>query len=350
MMPPSNGSSERMGSASLSWGDLLCQAGTLYRQVGWSFTWALVPAVAQLILGLYTALVLSLWFETWMASPAQINYAMTHPSLVVIGILAICGGGLFFFFRGSWQYLMHWVSLCRNVQEVVDGDTPDFKATYTEWVGPQAGKDKVLMAEWLALWCCLPALPLVPLLGLPLLGGLLSATPAIAVILMLLGILLGGILGVVWLGIQFLLTYGFQVVALEGHGQKLLPLLWRSGRLTARHPWMALAFQGLLLIFTNFILITPLVALLRFARLLAPLDALHQWLVGVVAGNATEVMQNAGVLQQLEPLLKALNVNLLTVGHSVTDSVVGLIITLLLLPLGTMVFTLSYLEITRREQ
>ncbi len=341
---------DESGSESMSWGDLLCQAGVLYREVGLSFTWALVPAVAQLLVGIYIAMMGSLWFETWMASAAQVDYAMTHPSLVVIAILLIGGGGLFLFFRGSWQYLVHWVSLCRNVQEFVDGETPDFRAAYADWFGPDAGQNKVLLAEWLVLWCCLPALPLLPLVGLPLLGALLAVPPGVSIALMIVGFLAGGLFGLVWLGLQFLLTYGFQVVALEGQGESLWPLLWRSGRLAVRHPWLTLLFQVVLFVSTNFVLVVPVVKLLRVIRVLAPLDAVHQWLAGVLAGNASELLQNAGVLQQVTTPLKLLHVDLLTVGPSITDSVVGLTITLLLLPLGTLVFTLTYLEMCRAEQ
>jgi hypothetical protein len=326
---------------------VLGKAWMLYRQCGWDFTQVLLFPVSKIVLGLYGAIVLSQLFTQWMTQPAQASFTTDHLILVIIVLLGICGVCFFFFFQGAWQYLVYWVSLCRNVPEVLAGQTPDFKAAYAV----VEGSKKAVYIQWLALLCLLPLAPIVTLAGLPAMGLLMAHAPAsVFLVLLLLGVLVGGLLGLVWLVVQVLLSYVFQVLALEETLQGIEPVLWRSVTLTRQRPWLTLGLQVVLLILTAYILPILGSLLLRFARVASPLDDLHAWLFGTLLGNIADSIHQAGLWGVAGQGVSLLQAHYVAMAQGTTDAVVSAILSLFLLPLGTIAFTLVYLGLSQQEK
>lgn len=333
-----------MSAGALTFWGVMALTLAMARQQGWAFIRVLLPPVSRMALGLYAALVLGLLFVNGLTQPEYAQFTSEYLALVLAAVLAICAGSLFLFFQGTWQYFVAWVSLCRNVEEALEGRPLDFKAAYAMVSGPK----KAIYLKWLALLCLLPAFPLIPIVALPALILLMPQAPAYTLpVLMLIGLLLGGLFGLGWLVVQILLTYGFQVIAFAEEPFSLSAVIGRSVALTRQRPWLTLALQAVLFGLTNYMLPLPTVFLLRFARVLAPLDDLHNWLAEIILGSWADMLHQAGVWAMAGTAMSALQENRLSIAQGVTDAVVSLNLSLLLLPLGTIAFTWVYLRLNR---
>jgi len=319
------------------------ETSAMARRHGLAFMGTLVVPVGKILLGLYGALGVSLAFTNWMSQPGQAFFVEEHRLLVLAVALVLPLAGLLLFINGCWQYVVHWASLCRNVREVLENRPPKFKAAYDVI----AQQKKPLFVQWVSLlFVLLPLLPFAPLLLLPLLAGPILQLPNGFIFLAILaGLLLGGVLGLAWLAAQVLLTYGFQILALEETPGSISKIFKESVRLTLRRPWLTLGLQLSLFVATNYVLTVPINTLLRFSRLSQPLDQLHGWFagsLGVSWQDTIQQMQLSGLAAQVMTQLKS---EQLTLIQGFTDAIVGVVIPLLLLPLGTMAFTLVYLHL-----
>jgi hypothetical protein len=149
----------------------------------------------------------------------------------------------------------------------------------------------------------------------------------------------------VWSVLTIPMSLVFQVMVFQPTaGNNPVPILLESGRLVIQRLWTTLGLQLILFLATNYVLTMPVAFLGRLFHLVAPLDALHQWVLGLVLHNLTTQPDSHLALQQWTSALPGLVPEL---ARGWTDSTVMLIMTALLLPLGTFVFTLLYRDITQ---
>lgn len=328
------------GCVNLTFGSIIRRTMNLVRQGGWTMARALLMPVGLIVVGLYSSLALSLWMEQWLAQPAMIAFTQENKVLAILAILLPCLLGLSLFLRGGWQYMVYWASLCRNVRELCENRPMDIKTAYEAI----AIHRRPVYVRWLSLLCMLPLIPLGSLLGLPFLGSLMSpVTPMAGWLLMLAGIFLGGVLGLGWLVAQWLLSYGFQAIALEAVEPTLWPLCRQSARLTLQRPWLTIGLQAVLFLLSNYILTIPAAFLLRFTRILTPLDDLNGWLIHTIVGNFADVLSPGAMSGLMDQLLVQMQVNQVSLAQGATDSIISMVTSLLLLPLGTIAFTLVYM-------
>jgi hypothetical protein len=328
----------------LTFGSVMRRTLAMARSHGAAFMRVLLLPVGKVLLGFYGSLAGSLFISQWATQPERLLFFQQYSVLFIALLLVILLLGLGLCFQGFWEYLIYSVSLCRNVREVSETHSenrpPDFKTAYLEIDRHR----KALLARWAGIvLVLLPLFPLLPAVGLPLLTALIPQLPiGVMALSVLAGLLLGGLLGLVWLVMQILLTYGLQALALTEAPSNVMTLAQDSMRLTRQRPWLTLGLQVVLFLCTNYLFTVPLVALLRFARLLAPLDDLHGWLSGILLADGMEQMTHLDLGALGAPLLAQLESLRPSLVSGLTDAAVGGSITLLLLPLGTMAFTLVY--------
>ncbi len=339
--PPSAASfPESTGALSL-WA-ILKQTLRYYRRHGPAFTRVLLLPVAQLTLSAYGCVALVNWLVDYLITQ-QPDFVEHNKPLVLACIGLICLAALFGVIRGGWQYVVYWASLNRNTLEAIEHRPIDFRAAYQHVAeGQQRPYQSLLLA-----YCALPLAACLPVLLAPALGGLLSNANALAGPALLLGaILFSGLLFIIWLVAAVFLSFVFQLAALEPlPANPVIPCL-RSAQLVRQRFGATLGLQAILLIATNYLLNLPLALLLRALRLSLPLDALHRWIVASTLEGAHINARN-GLQAQALSLVES---HLPELAASVTDSVLMLLITALLLPLGTFAFTLLYRDILNCPQ
>lgn len=312
----------------------------LYRQAGWSFTRMLLLPIALMTLTMYGFILLLTLLGNVMTAHPELTqtYGLLFIGLsLLLGLIAIIP-----VLAGGWHYVVYWASLNRNAVEVIENKTPDFEAAYQLIAHDQRWTYKTMVV----IYCALPILACLPIMLVPIVSGLLPASEASSLagpLLMLFGILFGGLLLLVWVIAAVFFSFIFQIAALEGlTASSALPFL-KSAQLTWSRFWTTLSLQLLLLISTNYLLNYPISWLLRLLRISAPLDWLHQW---ILASQIEGVIPTSPFHSQLISQIQA---NLPEIAAGLTDSIIMLLITALLLPLGTFAFTLLYRDIQQHH-
>jgi len=316
------------------------------RQHGWAMVCALLVPVGKMLLGLYGSMVLTLLFVQWNTQPERLGQVQDHAWIILLVSLGIALLGLAIFLNGCWQYMVYWVSLCRNAQQAFENQPMDIPGAHQEVNRFKKG----VYARWLAVvFFLLPVLPWLPWCFFPFLALALHTEPALILLVALLVLSVSGLLGIAWLAAQIMLTYGIQALSLEPVSPSILPVMKRSVSLTLQRPWLTLGLQASLFLVTSYILPMPAVFLLRFSRLVQPLDDLNGWLCATVSGSWMDAMPQENEGEILHKVTQVLStdghINLLSLAQGVTDSMLGMTISLLLLPLGTIAFTWVYLHL-----
>ncbi len=306
---------------------ILKRSFMLYKQSGFAFTRVLILPVLQILAGIYGALALNFWYTHVMLE----NYGTLigeHIWQWLGGLAVILTAALLLFKKGFLETTLLVASLNRNVLEVLQGKPPDFKTAYHNFAKTRWRAYTLLLSAYMLL--------LVPVI-LPLVLALPLAASAgdFASVVLFMGLLGTLVLGCLWLVSCVLLTFIFQIAAFEPLPLNPWPTFMQSARLVWRAPFRTLFLQVILLVLTSYILPWPVIMLLRLAHATVPLDMWHTWMLTTFMDNATLDVSMLDLLESNLPAVAAL----------FTDSLVGMVVTMLLLPLGTFAFTLLYLHL-----
>lgn len=331
-----------MPTGNHTFGRILAESFKLYLMHGWPFTRPLLLPMAMIILGLYGCIGLTSLYlkamEPYLDGPLSII-------LVLLGFFLIFCVTFLVLKTGFLQYIFYIVSLCNNTAQVLQGEKPDFKAAYQEIF-----KTKLKPYAMLLTGYFIPSLiALLP----PVLAIMLAAlfqTPAVTILLIAVGFLASLALGAAWVIYVFFLTYIFQITAFESVPLNPLPTFRESAVMTWQAPFKTFFMQVLLLLLTSYIIPCPLVWLLRAMNLTYPLDLLHRSFTGgLLQGLAPEAGWGEMVdsYDMIYPIIQEFFQHLPAM---LTDSLLGAVITSLLLPLGTFAFTLLYFDIKVRQK
>jgi hypothetical protein len=307
-----------------------------YRQHGVFFTQVLLLPIFQITLAFYVCILLTNWLVNFLVQNHPV-FVQKHPILVITTLLLIGLIGIFWVIRGGWHYLVYWTALNINACEAIEHKPINFKDAYQTIANQKKQAYKMLVIAYglLPLLACLP-ICLTALLGI-LMGG--SPFESLVPFSLLFSGLLSGTLLILWLVATLFLSFIFQIAAFEPISRNPIPNYLRSSQWVLQRFGTTLGIQVILLISTNYLLNLPIVLLFRVLRFSQPLDWIHQWLLqtmleGSHASNSIPMM-----LQSYLPDL----------AKTTTDSVLMLLITALLLPLGTFAFTLLYRDITQSQ-
>jgi hypothetical protein len=324
---------------SRSAGAILGQSLKLYARQWKAFTGVLIWPIGQMILGVYGSQIINLWLlEQNQALAMRFPWAAIG---LIIVVTLLCTGLIL---RGGWQFMLYWASLCLNAWEAENGQPLDFKKAYLSLAREKKGPYAILACTYFSL----PILTFLPVIFLSLLGAFLG--PNMLELLMLAGLVQSLLLGGLWVVSLIPLTFIFQIAAFE-NGLPTNPAhtFLLSCKLVLKQFWRTTSLQITVFLLTNILIPQPLVWLFRLFRLSAPLDQLHGWLI-------EQLMLGLDG----EPAFKNLHLweNLLGEGFSwvqflsqtLTDLGLSCTLTLLLLPVGTLAFTLLYKDILKCDR
>lgn len=318
-------------------GAILSRAFQLYFKNWRGFTGVLAWPVTQIFLGFYASQALSLWLMD-----ATQPFALTHSGLIISGVLLIAFLSVCLICRGTWQYLVYWASLCLNVWEAEEENFIDYRTAYNTMLLEKRTGYAVLAGAYFSL----PLITLLPVTLLSMLGSLLG--PQMLDLLFLVGLLQSFILIAAWLFSLVPLSFVFQIAAFErGIPLNPLPTFTISLKLALKRFWTLFFMQILVFLITNALIPQPLVWLARLTHVSAPLDWLHGWILRETFTGSEEIWQKLPLLGEFltpDPTLIQIATQILS------DLCLSTLITLLLLPLGTFVFTLLYKDILKCDR
>lgn len=317
---------------------LLSQTLRFYRQEGWRLTRSLFVPLGKIFLGLYGWLILFHWFVNGM----MLQFLLQEGDLwmAIVAMLLLTVGTLYFFFAGFWEYMVAWAAQPIVVRAILAGESPDVSAATRIIVKERHRVYSILLTVYmlLPLLACVPAL-LAPLISVLVLAG----NPLGSSALLLLGFGVTLCLLCVWLLLMWACSFIFQSVGLDTP----CPSVWNVFRSSVRRvlwrPWVTLCLQLLLWAFTNLLAPLACVQLPRWLGLMAPFDALHVWILSMMMQGLPPASESSGVSPELLALLTSHPSDLAAIW---TDMAAGLLVTALLLPLGSIAFTQLYLAIT----
>ncbi len=317
--------------------EILGHAMALYGAHWKAFTCVLIWPVGQMVLGTYGSQVINLWLLEYNQ-----GLAMQYPSVAIV--LAIFISLLFMglILRGGWQFMLYWSSLCLNAWEAENGQPLDFKKAYQSLSEEKKAPYAILACTYFSL----PALTFLPVILLTLLGAFLG--PNMLELLLIAGLLQSMFLGAIWIFSLIPLTFIFQIAAFEkGLPSNPTHTFLLSCKLSLKQFWKTTFLQIAIFLLTNILIPQPLVWALRLSKLSAPLDQLHTWLIqqSMIGTEATlnSLPMMGNILGEDFSWVQFLS-------QSMTDLCLSCTLTLLLLPLGTFVFTLLYKDILKCDR
>jgi hypothetical protein len=302
-----------------------------------AWTGVLIWPVAQIFLGVYISLNLCL-----MVMDIPPPFLAKFSGLILGGLVLMMGFSASLLMRGAWQYMIYWASLCINAWEAEQDAPLDFKGAYQKLLQNKKMAYGILTATYFSL----PLITLMPILVVSLLG-VMWGQGALDIFL-LAGFLLSLFLILIWLFSLIALSFIFQIAAFEnGIPINPIPVFAHSLKLTLKRFGSVFLLQILTALITNCLIPQPLVWLARITHLSAPLDGLHQKLIqSMISGNealwrespwlADTLFSNPTVLQLFAQVL--------------SDLCLASLITMMLLPLGTLIFTFLYKDILKCDR
>ncbi len=315
-------------------GQILKESVALYRTEWWVFTRPLLLPVLLKIVGMILAVLLPLFifntFTDWVFTLRVPVRLFTFFILPFPGIALMC--------RGFWLYMVYMTSFNINLMECLQGGAPDFEKAFRRV--PVKAYSQVLLVL-LAIW-----VPAIIAYSVGLSGSALSGDNWVAVVgfLLTFGFLsLVLVLAATVFAVYFSLA--FQVFSLEptlqGSGMAVVK---RSFQLVKNNFWRTLLLLTIMAITTGMVIpfvVTLILDLLHLTHLLRPpaLYFIHTMLNSIPTGTIHQ-LETFGVDVYDEAPLLALDVV-----HLFTNTA----ITLLLLPLGTFVQGLLYLDIRAQK-
>lgn len=290
--------------------------------------------VAQIFIGVYSSQMLCL-----LVMDINPILLFKFSWLILGGLVVMMGLSAALTIRGAWQYMVYWASLCLNAWEADQGTPPDFKKAYQSMVQNK----KMGYGTLTSIYFGLPLITIMPILLFSLLGSLVG--PAAMEVLFWAGLLQSLILMVVWLFSLIPLSFIFQIGAFEnGIPINPIPVFGLSLKLTLKRFGSVFILQVITFLITNCLIPQPLVWLARFTHLNAPLDWLHMKLIqSMISGK--EALSHES--PWLGDILLSDPAVIQFIAQTLSDICLASLITMLLLPLGTLIFTILYKDILK---
>jgi hypothetical protein len=272
--------------------------------------------------------------------------AQEHLGLFLLLILVITLGTLIWLFIGAWKYAVYFGTLNINAQQVLDGERLDFEMAYKTITPEKRMPYKLLL---MLAYMLLPILSLGNMVLFCILGAFALSVGNTLMYLgaLLIGFLLSILILLAWLLLLIPLSLVVQIAVLENHAFNPIIIFKRSAQLVFKRFWATLSLQVILFAATNYLVPLPLAFLFRALHLSAPLDHVHQWIIGLVFSGITEGSVSEPQAAEAFSLLKNMMPHM---AQGWTDLTVMLIITALMLPWGTFAFTLLYRDTVQRTQ
>lgn len=310
----------------------------LYARHWKPLTLTLLWPLGQVWLGIYASQILPLFFMRWMAP----HFAY-FPVPILGGILLITLLCVALMLRGTWQYLVYWASLCLNAWQVEEGQPINTRAAYLSMVQDKKLPYSVLIGTYFTL----PLIVFLPFLVMLTLSLMLGQP--LQELLLLVGILQSAVLSLVWLFSLILFSFTFQVAAFEnGIPVHPGPTFRLSAKLALKRFWDTLVLQLIVFLITNCLIPQPIVLLASLTRISQPLDWLHLWILQETLGHSAQDLLTTSPL--LAALLNPNGALFPELARALTAISIGSVVTMLLLPFGTLVFTLLYKNILRYDR
>lgn len=309
-----------------------------YGKHWYALTQPLLWPVIQVALGSYACIGFNYWLtEQFTLGVGAANVGSLLGLFALMALITI--GTLWFVLRGFWQYLVYVVTLSQNAVEALNNQPIQPETHYQMFVKENAGPYQNLLLAYLAV----PLLVFVLALALSAVFVGAANSPdwgvkALAVLLVV------GLQFVSWLIIyvvMFLFTFIFQIAAFEPLSRNPVPVLKRSISLVAKRWPLLLGLHIGLWFITSLLAPGLMTLLLRVLWISRPLDGLNQWIFNIAFQGLGQLLP-----PDTQHLLPA---DVSTLIGGITDSILGMMITALLLPLGTLFFTYVYWDIYRSD-
>lgn len=263
--------------------------------------------------------------------------------LALGGMVLIAALSITLIVRGTWQYLVYWASFCLNAWQAEEGQPIQIREAYQSIIQNKKRPYAILVGTYFAL----PLVALLPVLIMLVMGIFLGNQ--MQELLLIVGMLQSLVLSLAWLFSLILFSFVFQVAAFEkGIPASPGPTFMLSSKLALKRFWETLSLQLIVFLTANCLIPQPVVFIANLTRISAPLDWLHLWLIRETIGaNAEEIALQSPLLgQMVNPHSQLVQ----EVAKALSAVAIGSTITLLLLPLGTLVFTLLYKDILRCDR
>ncbi len=309
---------------------ILKDSALLYKENFIPFTRPLILPIVLKILGSVLAVLLPLFV---IENAMEWLLTLRIPVRFLTGFL-LCLPGIFLLCRGFWLYMVYISSFNINIVEQVNNKTADFQKAYYQTPAKEYSQMLLLLV---AIWLPAFAAYLIGLIG----SAIFASNPLIAIgfpLLCLLGsllLLLAGIVAAVYF------SMAFQVFSLEPEYQNSgVSVLNRSFQLVKNNFWRTFALLLILSIFTGMIapfFVTLFLDILQLSHLfMAPAMYFVHIMLDSIPKDITSQLESFGINIYDEAPSLALDVI-----HIFSNTAT----TLFLLPLGSFVHCLLYLDI-----
>ena len=320
--------------------DIFMASTRLYAKHGWPLTRPLVLPMLYQLFGIYGSIAGSYYLLDYFE--ARILAGDTQAfTLLWVTVLPWTLFTVGVFCMGFWQYIVYFASLNINCAELVQEKTPDFKAAY-----------KAIEAKTWPYVLILKLLILVQIAWFFVFFGsfalaLYVKTPPINVIICLTGMGVSMVLALAGVILSVYFSMSFQVLAFEEVPLNPITTAQKSFSYIWKNFWRTVLLLLIMLALTAFIAPTLFTVIARPLYLLYPVDVFHQWFVGMVI-EGMQPSLDFSVDVPLGPFSKTIHLGRFfteqvpSLAAMCSDSLVGLLITALMLPWGTMAYTLLY--------
>jgi hypothetical protein len=319
-----------------SLGQILKASFQQYFKNGWTLTRPLLVPLLKIFLGGYACIILNYLYINGMANAGI--------SLILLGMLVITALTLWPFLTGFWQYIVFFASLNRNAAEAFAGQPIQPAMAYKTVLKNNSGAYQLLLLAYF----CIPLLVFFILSALSV--GAISSGPAQdTASLAASGLAALALQGSAWIisgVLAILFTFIFQSAAFEKLPLNPFPILLASMRLVKQR-WLVVVVLQFILAFLTTILLPALIStLFRLLSISKPLDMLHTWLIHIILEGAAPSKETAALLPPAYvQLFQTISDNISAMASALTDSILAMLLTALLLPLGTLAFTRLYWDI-----
>ncbi len=319
-------------------GEIFKDSLRFYLKHFFPFTQVLLLPLLYQFIGIYGSL---------FASYAAMDYLMTHHSNLIMGqpllllaiVIPISLIFITLFCKGFWEYLVYFASLNINSAEVIHGQTPDFKKAY------QTITDKTWPYLYLLkLLIVVQVFPFLVFLAFLCLGLWFFEMPLLWITTAIFGTFLTVVLSIVAIIALIFFSLAFQILAFEPVNNNPLETVMRSFRLVQTHFWKTSALFMVVFVATSYLIPELFLALCQALKLYN-YDGINDALVRMI-------MENLQPQPALGPLYASAYESALQlepyISWSVTKIMLSLLVTGLLLPLGTFHFALLYGDLKAR--
>ncbi len=330
----------------------------LYAQTWMPFTATLAKPLFLILAGCYGCLAGS-YVLLDLATQHYGDFFYANPLMLIVLITPFALVTLSFFIQGFWEYLVYFSSLGLNAAQIIQEkstsspptsskiNTPDFKAAY------QCVLDRSpLYTSFLVFIVCVQLVPV--LIGILGYFSMEMVSENYRFFTLIPSVSLFIVLTIASVILSFLVALGFQLIAFEPELKNAMQLIRRSLSISVGQ-FIRIAYLISITTFIASYLIPELIYFIfKVTKLITPIDQLHIWLTALITEgldpSANQSTQDLSfpLYDQAYQLLKSSD----SQGHLGTylsKSVFVGVVNALLLPFGTYVFTMMYLDIRYKE-